>query len=394
MRNSASTHTARNNLFLNLRTGGTGSHFAAGNQYSISGSYTLSNNVYAGTGATAANFMDFSGSQSAIPVNFATWQTSTGDTNSQAGIAGTGNFTAAMFVDAANGDLHLVPGGSALVNALGISIAGVTDDYDGDPRNPTTPSIGADEFPVPDIAVTQGGALTDGASSVDFGPVAVGGSSTVLTFTLTNPGGADLSGLAVTIDGTNPGDFSVGTLSSTSIPVGAGTATFSVTFTPAVLGARSAALHIASNVRGSKTPFDITITATGVTAIQGWRQQFFGVTANSGNAADTFDYDRDGLPNLIEWACQLNPTTASKMPANAVLNGSNVEFTYTRSVTALNAGASFAVEWSDTLANDWQATGVSENVLSDDGTVQQVKATLPAGSAGHRFVHLKVTAAP
>ena len=52
------------------------------------------------------------------------------------------------------------------------------------------------------------------------------------------------------------------------------------------------------------------------------------------------------------------------------------------------------MEWSDTLANDWQSTGVSEAILSDNGSVQQVKATLPAGSSGHRFMHLKVTAPP
>ena len=44
-----SRHTARNNTFLNLRTGGTGSHFAAGSDYS--GLYSVSHNVYGGTGA-------------------------------------------------------------------------------------------------------------------------------------------------------------------------------------------------------------------------------------------------------------------------------------------------------------------------------------------------------
>jgi hypothetical protein len=33
---------------------------------------------------------------------------------------------------------------------------------------------------------------------------------------------------------------------------------------------------------------------------------------------------------------------------------------------------------------------VAEQVLSDNGTVQQVKATLPAGSLGRRFVRLRV----
>jgi hypothetical protein len=37
------------------------------------------------------------------------------------------------------------------------------------------------------------------------------------------------------------------------------------------------------------------------------------------------------------------------------------EFTYTRSVVALNAGAAFTVEWSDTLpGTSWSTTGVTE----------------------------------
>ena len=90
----------------------------------------------------------------AVPVSFATWQTSTGDTNSQAGVAGTGDFTAAMFVNATAGDLHLVPGGNVLVNGLGTPIAGVTTDFDGDFRNATSPTIGADEFTLPNAFST------------------------------------------------------------------------------------------------------------------------------------------------------------------------------------------------------------------------------------------------
>ncbi len=75
--------------------------------------------------------------------------------------------------------------------------------------------------------------------------------------------------------------------------------------------------------------------------------------------------------------------------------GANQEFNYTRSVAALNAGVLFTVEWSDTLVgNDWHTTGVTEVVQSDNGTVQQVKATLPAGSTGQRFLRLKVTGPP
>jgi|GEM_PF-7085378 succinate dehydrogenase/fumarate reductase flavoprotein subunit len=45
-------------------------------------------------------------------------------------------------------------------------------------------------------------------------------------------------------------------------------------------------------------------------------------------------------------------------------------------------------------AIDWHTTGVTEAILSDNGTVQQVKATVPAGAAGHRFVHLRGTSPP
>lgn len=164
---------ARNNLFLNLRTGGAGSHFAVGSE-GTPGNIIASHNVYAGTGATVTtDFMDYSNTVgTAVPVDFATWQSSTGDTNSQAGIAGSGNFTTAMFTNAATGDLHLVPGGNALVNALGIAIAGVTGDYDSDPRHATTPTIGSDEF----VALTpyQQWAI---ANNVSTDPGALGGAN-------------------------------------------------------------------------------------------------------------------------------------------------------------------------------------------------------------------------
>ena len=45
-----------------------------------------------------------------------------------------------------------------------------------------------------------------------------------------------------------------------------------------------------------------------------------------------------------------------------------------------------------------RATGLAERTLvvfsSDNGTTQQVKATLPAGGNGKRFVRLRVTGAP
>lgn len=128
---------------------------------------------------------------------------------------------------------------------------------------------------------------------------------------------------------------------------------------------------------------------TTLTLTQGWRQTHFGSPANSGSAADAADPDQDGLPNLLEYALNLPPNAASRVPAHVQEAGGNLEYTYTRSTAAYNGGTTFQVEWSDDLTT-WFTTGVVESLISDDGTQQQVKATLPAGSGGRRFVRMRV----
>ncbi len=84
-RRAEADFNVRNNIFFNFRSGGTGNHFAAGSE-GFFGTVNFNYNVYAGTGATAANFMDFSANRSVAPVSFATWKTSVaGDANSQGG---------------------------------------------------------------------------------------------------------------------------------------------------------------------------------------------------------------------------------------------------------------------------------------------------------------------
>ncbi len=117
----------------------------------------------------------------------------------------------------------------------------------------------------PEIAVEQpaGIDLTSGAATIAFGNVAVGNSSGAKTFVIRNPGAASLTGVAVTKDGTQNGDFVVDSSSlSTAVP-SRGSTTFTVTFTPGATGARSATLHIASN-DADENPFDIALTGTGL----------------------------------------------------------------------------------------------------------------------------------
>ena len=117
----------------------------------------------------------------------------------------------------------------------------------------------------PVIVVEQpaGTGLTDNVSSIPFGSVNVGNSSSAFTFTIKNSGTADLTGLSVYTDGSHSGDFAINTTGMlATVPVGSSTTTFTVTFTPSASGARTAALHIASN-DALRSPFDIALTGNG-----------------------------------------------------------------------------------------------------------------------------------
>jgi hypothetical protein len=130
-----------------------------------------------------------------------------------------------------------------------------------------------------------------------------------------------------------------------------------------------------------------------LSAFEAWRVLNFGTIVNSGTAADLADPNGDGECNLLEFATAQNPLAATRSVPTLVHNGTTIDVTYTRSNAALAGGITFSVEWSNTLApGSWSSSGVTEQLLSDNGTVQRVKATLPAGSGALRcFVRLKMT---
>ncbi|MBE2283891.1 MAG: cadherin-like beta sandwich domain-containing protein [Prosthecobacter sp.] len=254
--------------------------------------------------------------------------------------------------------------------------------------------------PAPEIAVEDAFAtsLEDGASSVQFG-TAVVGQGMDRHITIRNTGGADLLiGNVIPgpyIDGVNASQFTLleAPVSFAAIHPGQ-SLTFTVRYTPLSGAPESAVLHIESN-DADEPSFDINLSATLMSLGQYWRLQYFGTTSNTGNAADNADPDHDGLANLIERGCTLDPTRPSGLPASLARNGGNLEFTYTRSKNEADVGTQFTVEWSDALpGTTWSTAGVTEQVLSNNGTTQQVRATIPAGSNGRRFVHLKVTTPP
>lgn len=135
---------------------------------------------------------------------------------------------------------------------------------------------------------------------------------------------------------------------------------------------------------------DVVLTLV-TTATENWRYQFFGNIANTGAGSDTFDANGDGENNLLEFATAQNPNAGTVAATTITRNGGNLEFTYNRPTAA--DGIVYAVEWRDDLSSGaWSAAGVTQQTVTDNGTVQTIRATVPAGASAHRFLHLKVTA--
>ena len=118
---------------------------------------------------------------------------------------------------------------------------------------------------VPEISVEQpaGNTIADGGSR-GFAAVNVG-SSANLIFTIKNIGGGNVvltGNPKVVVDGPDAGDFTVITQPVSPITGPGGSTTFMVRFTPATLGLKTAALHIA-NDDADENPFDINLTGLG-----------------------------------------------------------------------------------------------------------------------------------
>jgi uncharacterized delta-60 repeat protein len=247
---------------------------------------------------------------------------------------------------------------------------------------------------VPAMSILE---LTDGPtvlkevdSGVNFGAGVVGALVT-RTLTAWNRGNFDLELQRISVPARgNNGDFAAGPAATTTLAPGEST-TFDITFTASAPGLRTGFVEVVSS--DTFTPsLTIPLTGIGVSALIAWRETHFHTTVGEGDAADLSDPDKDGVPNLLEFATFTDPLEHnSRTDATALkLNGDKLEYTFHRPATA-SAAVSYALEWSD-LTAPWTTEGVTEEIVNIDSTRQQVKYTLDAGSAGKRFVRLSVTA--
>jgi len=125
-------------------------------------------------------------------------------------------------------------------------------------------------------------------------------------------------------------------------------------------------------------------TFTTLTNLQNWRQTYFSTTANSGNAADTFDFDGDGLPNLVKYAFGLNPISPlSRQLPQPINNGTN--FTVSFTSPAGVSGITYGADWTSSLnPSNWQP-------VTDTGSGTQHIFSVPVSGHASLFMRLRVS---
>ena len=128
---------------------------------------------------------------------------------------------------------------------------------------------------------------------------------------------------------------------------------------------------------------DVTLTALPLTPLEAWRLLHFGTINNSGNAADNFDFDKDGLVNLLEFAFGFDPkqNSAGQLPSGKII-GSNFVMSFTRPADV--SGITYGAEWSTTLSS-WT------NIPDSDPSPTGFTFSIPIGSNTRLFMRPKVT---
>ena len=214
----------------------------------------------------------------------------------------------------------------------------------------------------PEINVRQNTTpLLNGSGLFNFGSVNLGSSSGNVIFTIENQGGAtlNLTGTPrVQVSGTNPGDFVVTAQPPGGTVNGGASTTFTVVFTPAALGTRTANFTILNNDSDEGT-YVFSVTASGLAPDINIRQN----TTNIPNS-DVFDYGAIAVGQSNAVVFTIENTGNSDLTLDGVpsvqIGGANPgDYSVTASPTspiAFGSTTTFTLQCTPSLAGERSAT--------------------------------------
>jgi endo-1,4-beta-D-glucanase Y len=286
------------------------------------------------------------------------------------------------------------------------TISIVNNDSDENPYTFTVTGT-ATAAPAPEINVRQNTTnLLSGTGSYAFTPsVAVGSSSSTVTFTIDNLGTAalNLTGTPrVQVTGT---DFVVNS-TTTAATVGAGlTTTFTITFTPTSAGTKSATVSIANN-DSDENPYTFTVTGTAtaspeINVKQGTSSilttgtyAFASVLTGSSSGPITFTIENLGNADLTVGAISLSGTDAGSFSitqaAGTTVTGplGTTTFTVTFSPTTVGTKtASVSIINNDSDENPYviNLTGTATAAPAPEVNLKQATTVIASGTGSYTF---------
>lgn len=235
-------------------------------------------------------------------------------------------------------DTGFLPGYQGLVLAAGITSLEVTGAIpgrvyyaqvlrDADVSNIVTCMI----EPSAVIQVSRNGITLTSGEDVNAGSIAPG-QTNPLTFVVANRGILLLNNLTLSLSGANANQYSLGSLSSTSVPPG-GSASFQVTFAPTTGGSKSATVSIGHDGTGPN-PFLIDLVGTAVAPILQLEQPLNTVIPSGGSSnfgtfttapiSKTFYVRNTGSASLGDLFCSISGAadsdyTVTAQPADTTL---------------------------------------------------------------------------
>ena len=250
---------------------------------------------------------------------------------------------------------------------------------------------------VPDLTITKShtGSFTQADAADTY------------TLTVTNSGTAASSG-TVTITDTLPAGLTATGLSGTGWTVAANdlsatrtdalavggsypplTLTVSVSPTAAVSVTNTAMVAGGGETNTSNDSASDVTAITALTPSQSWRHQYFGTTADSGNAADAANPAGDGLPNLLKYALGLNPLVPAVTTVTEDVSTGYLRLTVPKNQNATDITYTVQVTSDLTAPASWTASGTT--VDQNTASVLQVQDNTPVGSVPKRFIRLQVS---
>ena len=143
-------------------------------------------------------------------------------------------------------------------------------------------------------------------------------------------------------------------------------------------------LTTAVTAQNGTTVVTYSVVVTRLAGLQSWRLKYFGTTANSGDTADTGDFDHNGIPNLMKYAFGLDPTSpASRSLPQPAFDGNALTITFTEPVGIL--GVTYGAEWcADVSSGTWSS-------VPDTGAGTTHIFSVPMSGKATGFLRLKVT---